>query len=326
MTTLTLTELARDGQDFLRFKRAMGFSYRRAEFMLASLERFARERSGRRRRIALDEVLKAWLSRNENRKAVSIAMEFAVVRQLCLYRRRRDPRSFVPERAWAPKTEMPFLPHIFSRAEVRRVLAAAEHYEHRRASPRLMRTLILILYCTGLRFGEAVRLQLPDVDLGRGTFMIHESKGRTRITPFGKDLALEIQEWLQERAGYVSRLGTQDEMALFVCRDGRRLTVYQAGAALTRLLRKEGLKPQSGRIGPRPYDWRHAFAVHRLTDWYHKGVDIHARLPWLSAYMGHVNMLGTEVYLHATPELLQLASRRLEGQLRSSSTARRARS
>lgn len=183
MTTLTLAELAQDVRDFLRFKRAMGFSYQRAEFMLAGLERFARERSGRRPRIALDEILKAWLSRTENRKAVSIAMEFAVVRQLCLYRRRRDPRSFVPERAWAPKTEMPFLPYIFSRAEVRRVLVAADHYKHRRVSPRLMRTLILILYCTGLRFGEAVRLQLPDVDLGRGTFLVHESKGR-EVAPF----------------------------------------------------------------------------------------------------------------------------------------------
>jgi hypothetical protein len=39
-------------------------------------------------------------------------------------------------------------------------------------------------------------------------------------------------------------------------------------------------------------------------------VDIHARLPWLSAYMGHVSILGTEVYLHATPQLLQFASDR----------------
>jgi integrase len=69
----------------------------------------------------------------------------------------------------------------------------------------------------------------------------------------------------------------------------------------------------SGRTGPRPYALRHAFAVHRLTEWYRSGADIHARLPWLSAYMGHVNLLGTEVYLHATPELLTLASERFAG-------------
>ncbi len=79
---------------------------------------------------------------------------------------------------------------------------------------------------------------------------------------------------------------------------------------VTRILRHLGLKRSRGRIGPRPYDLRHAFAVHRLTAWYREGVDIHARLPWLSAYMGHVNVLGTETYLHATPELLQFASDR----------------
>lgn len=110
MTTLTLAELAQDVQAFLRFKRAMGFSYQRGELMLESLQRFARKRSGVGRRLALDETLKGWLSRSEGRKANSIAQEFAVVRQLCLHRRRRDPHGFVPERAWVPKTELPFLP------------------------------------------------------------------------------------------------------------------------------------------------------------------------------------------------------------------------
>ena len=41
-----------------------------------------------------------------------------------------------------------------------------------------------------------------------------------------------------------------------------------------------------------------------------QGVDLHSRLPWLSAYLGHVNLLGTEKYLAATPELLSLAANR----------------
>jgi integrase/recombinase XerD len=49
-----------------------------------------------------------------------------------------------------------------------------------------------------------------------------------------------------------------------------------------------------------------------LTAWAEEGVDVHAKLPWLSAYLGHQNVLGTEVYLKATPELLQLASQRFE--------------
>jgi hypothetical protein len=55
---------------------------------------------------------------------------------------------------------------------------------------------------------------------------------------------------------------------------------------------------------------------HRLTAWANEGVDIHAKLPLLSAYLGHQNIIGTEAYLKATPQLLELASSRFEQHLR----------
>jgi integrase len=131
--------------------------------------------------------------------------------------------------------------------------------------------------------------------------------------PFGVDLAREIRHYLDDSPCHV-RSGS-NRTNLFVDRYGEPLKKTAIQYIFTTLLRKEGLKPPRGRMGARPYDFRHAFAVHRLTDWYHKGIDVHARLPWLSAYMGHLNVLGTEVYLHATPELLQLASQRLKRRL-----------
>jgi integrase len=92
--------------------------------------------------------------------------------------------------------------------------------------------------------------------------------------------------------------------------------VITVGLVLRRLFRRLGLKPSRGRQGPRTHDLRHSFAVHRLTHWYRDGVDLQARLPWLSAYMGHADLLGTERYLTATPELLELASRRFAARLR----------
>ena len=172
---------------------------------------------------------------------------------------------------------------------------------------------MLILYCTGLRFGEAARLSMTDVDLHRYSFLIRESKGRTRIVPFGTDLAREIERYLSDRDRLVQ--SADPPTALWLDRQGRPLTLRALSDVIRKISRKEGLKPAYGRLGARPYDFRHAFAVHRLTDWYRKGVDIHARLPWLSAYMGHVNVIGTEVYLHATPALLRLASQRFERRL-----------
>jgi integrase len=97
----------------------------------------------------------------------------------------------------------------------------------------------------------------------------------------------------------------------FVGANGRTLRAKTAGETLRRLFRKAGLKPARGRSGPRPYDLRHAFAVHRLSRWYRQGADLHERLSWPSAYMGHTDIVGTETYLNATPELLEVAGNRL---------------
>jgi integrase/recombinase XerD len=75
--------------------------------------------------VALDEAVSRWTARSGGRKAVTVGNEFGVVRQLCLYRRRRDPSSYVPEHALAPVKESVFLPYIFTHEEVCRLLAAA---------------------------------------------------------------------------------------------------------------------------------------------------------------------------------------------------------
>jgi integrase len=242
--------------------------------------------------------------------------EFGVIRQLCLHRRRRDPTSYVPEHALAPVKQSTFLPYIFSHDEVRQLLAAAAYHRGRFIWGAMLRTLILVLYCTGLRLGEAVRLRMVDVDLNRGTLMIQTSKRRARSVPIRADLVAEIRRYVAERQHLVRDDRRKEPEALFLRRDGSPLTLHSASDAIRRLLRALGIKPQSGRVGARPYEFRHAFAVHRLTAWAEEGADIHANLPRLSAYLGHLNVIGTEVYLKATPQLLELASTRFEQHLR----------
>lgn len=319
MTTIvTAAELARDEQDFLRFKRAMGMGYRRAEFVLDGFVRFVAQHWDEHGEAALEEAVMRWTARIAGRKAVTVGVEFGVVRQLCLYRRRRDPSSYVPEHAVAPVRESVFLPYIFTHDEVRRLLAAATAHEGRFIWSAMLRTLMLVLYCTGMRLGEAVRLRTEDVDLDRGTLMVQRSKGRSRIVAIRADLVGELRRYVEERQQLVGEHLHADPAAFFLRKDASPLTLQSASGALRRLLRDLGIKPPGGRTGARPSEFRHAFAVHRLTAWATAGVDVHAKLPWLSAYMGHLNVLGTEVYLKATPQLLQLASGRFEEHLRRS--------
>ncbi len=319
MTTIvTAADLARDAQEFLRFKHAMGIRYQRAEFVLDGFVRFVAQQWGEHGELALDDAVKRWSARIAGRKAVTVGNEFGVVRQLCLYRRRRDPSSYVPEHALAPIKESVFLPYIFSQEEVRRLLMAAASHHGRFIWASMLRTLILVLYCTGLRLGEAVRLCTAEVDLDRGVLMIRHSKGRSRIVAIRADLVAELHLYAVERQRLVRERRRADPEVLFLRLDASPLTVASASDAIRRLLRDLGIKPPHGRIGARPYEFRHAFAVHRLTAWANSGIDVHAKLPWLSAYLGHQNVLGTEVYLKATPQLLELASSRFEQHLRRS--------
>lgn len=315
MRTITVKDLARDAKEFLRFKRSMGITYQRGEHVLDSFLRFVVQRWGNGQ-IELDDVVRQWCARRAGCKAVTVANEFGVVRQLCLYRRRYDPSGYVPEHALAPIKESIFQPYIFSHDEVRQVLALASHHHGHFIWAGMLRPLILVLYCTGLRLGEAARLHTTDVNLDRGTLMIRCSKGRSRLVVIRSDLVAELRSYVAQRQRLVRDLGRPDPEAFFLRRDASGLTVRSASEAIRRLLRQLGLKPATGRAGARPYEFRHAFAVHRLTAWANEGVDIHTKLPLLSAYLGHLNIIGTEVYLKATPHLLELASTRFAQHLR----------
>ena len=78
--------------------------------------------------------------------------------------------------------------------------------------------------------------------------------------------------------------------------DASPLTVASAWNAIRRLLRELGIKPPGGRVGARTYEFRHAFAVHRLMAWANDGADIHAKLPLLSAYLGHNDLAHSLQY------------------------------
>ena len=310
MTVAFHSPLADELAAFLAFKRTRGYRYARAEFMLRSFDRFLSSMARRRRAWHLDQAILGWLQKRPGRKPISVAMELSVVREFWRYLHRRNPRRFAREPRWPRLPNEPaFVAHVLSPAHVRLLLHLIGGLDRSRFRRFLYRALFLVLYCTGLRFGEALRLRFRDVDLGRRTFFIAESKGRSRWVPFHASLAVELERYLPHRRAFVGLVAEPDDL-LFVGANRRRLPVNTAHGTLCKLFRAAGLKPASGRIGPRPYDLRHTFAVHRLARWYRQGVDLHGRLPWLSAYLGHVDLLGTETYLTATPELMALAGDR----------------
>jgi integrase len=314
MTPVFKSRWRRELVAFIQFKTALGCPYVRPIQTLVSFDRFAASTRARSRS-DMAMLLRQWLAQRPNRKPITAGNYVGVLRQFCLFQRRYDPRAFVPDRWWAPKTTSDFLPYIFSADQIRRIIAATALVRVSPRARRCHRLLVVLLYCTGLRIGEALRIRRQDLDLDRNCFRIGPSKGRIRWVPFHADLARELRRWLKDDCPADMPL----DAYLFSGDDRTQLHVKSVSHVLRAIFRRCGFKPAGGRAGPRCHDLRHTMAVHRLQLWYREGRNLNAMLPWLSAYLGHRNLLGTERYLHATPELLATAAQRLQHQLKTTS-------
>jgi integrase len=309
MNKIFHSPIAGDLHSFLQFKRGLGYGYLRGEFTLREFDRFVIQHAAKNRAWTIDRAAISWLSSKPGRKPISVSADAAVLRQFFAYLRRLPNRRAVIEPLWPQlPTESSFVPHFLSEQDILKLLALCTRLTRPSFRATLYRALMLVLYCTGIRFGEALRLRIRNVDVPAAVLFVEPFKGRARWVPFHRSLSRELDRYVIARAQYAS---SDPDTYFFVSAHGENLTVNTAADTLRGLFKLAGLKPAKGRLGPRPYDFRHAFAVHRLNRWYRQGVDLHARLPWLSAYMGHVDIVGTEPYLNVTPELLDLVGSRL---------------
>jgi integrase/recombinase XerD len=212
-----------------------------------------------------------------------------------------------------PRPQRAFVPYIFSREELARLLGVAAANDNPRSAidPATFRLLLLLLYGTGLRIGEALGLTMADVDLSAAVLHIRESKFyKTRLVPIGADLTCLLACHMKERR----REDTRPDSPFFVSRRGGAVSRTNAEDAFRRVRIQAGAMREDGnpRHQPRLHDLRATFAVHRLVSWYRSGADLQRLLPQLSTYLGHIDIRGTQRYLILTPDLLCEASKRFE--------------
>jgi integrase len=103
---------------------------------------------------------------------------------------------------------------------------------------------------------------------------------------------------------------------VFVHLRGGRFFHQTVHSAFRQALCRCGLRGGKGSAGPRIHDLRHAFACNRLLEWYRQGRNVNSLLPALATYMGHTCISYTQTYLHATPELMQVANERFHHNFR----------
>lgn len=204
-------------------------------------------------------------------------------------------------------------PYIYTPQEVRCLLDTALAFATARSPLRSLTlyTMIVLAYCAGLRLGEFVRLTLDDIHVDKGEIAIRETKFfKSRTLPLCASVVAALCKYLDARrlAG-ASQEGTS---GLFWHGPGATecYSYVTTGQLLVSVLRRSGLKPEKGRVGPRIHDLRHSMVVNRMLEWYREGINPQSRLPYLATYLGHKDINSTLVYLTITQELLQQASER----------------
>jgi integrase len=237
------------------------------------------------------------------------ANRLSMVRRFARYMSALDARTEIPPDGLLPHRFRRKRPYIYTDEEITDLIGAAQNLP----SPLGLRagtysTLLGLLAVTGMRVSEPVALDRDDIDLTRGILII-------RRTKFGKSRMLPLHATTVEALRHYHKLRDRvfrNTKSFFVSERGIRLTVWSVRKTFILLSRQTGLRGPEDSRGPRLHDLRHRFAIETLLSWYRAGIDVERRMPELSAYLGHVHVNDTYWYISAVPELLQLATLRLE--------------
>ena len=164
-----------------------------------------------------------------------------------------------PLPAAVPKQPPSIEPYIFTRAEMRQLLDATTHYRRPplHIEPHTFRTLLLLLYGTGVRVGEARRLTVGAVDLPAALVTIRDTKFyKTRLVPLGADLTRAMQHYARRRR--TDGAPQHEGAAFFTDRHGAPLRESPLRHAFAQLRRCAGVVRHDGaRYQPRLHDVRH---------------------------------------------------------------------
>ena len=219
-----------------------------------------------------------------------------------------DPEAEVPPAGLLDARPNRHRPYIFTGQEIAALMTAAG--QHRWHLPAVTYPALFgLIAATGMRLSEATRLDDADADLDEAMITIRDSKyGKSRRIPVDATVTAALRDYLRRRRALRPARAAP---ALFISAYGTRLLGHHADAEFRRVTILTGIGADAVNT-PRIHDLRHSFAVRTLASWYRDGGDVAARMPLLSAYLGHVSPVSTYWYLHAVPELLTLAARRLE--------------
>jgi integrase len=293
-------------EDYLALRHALGFKMERPAPLLRQFVAFLEQEAVSTVTV---ELAVAWAKQPGGDRRYWWGYRMMVARGFAKHLQTLDPRTEVPPPDLLPRPPLRATPYLYSETDIATLMNAAGALRPALRAATY-RALIGLLVVTGLRIGEAIRLDRDDLDWTNGLLTVRHSKfGKSREVPLHPSTVEALQTYARLRDRLRPRPATP---SFFVSMAGTRLLHSSFSKTFHGLVQQAGLQRQSTSCRPRPHDLRHTFAVRTLLDWYRAGLDVEAQMPRLSTYLGHVEPRNTYWYLSATPELLALAGQPLE--------------
>lgn len=293
--------LATAAADYLAVRRAVGY---KLDGFDKTLREFVAHIEGCDPPLVTVARCVEWvMTQGRDGQGLGAARRLVAIRGFARYLQALDPAHEVPPTRLIPERRYRPTPRLYSEDEIVALMTAA-----RDLTPpdwaATVEVLIGVLWVTGMRVGEVLALNTNDIDYTLGEATVWLSKfGRSRLVPLASSTLDILADY---RATRLSTPGP-----LFVTSKGRRVDYNRFKTAFNELADTTGLTAIIGHH-PRTHDVRHSFAVRTLLGWYQTGADVHALLPRLSTYLGHVEPASTYWYLSAAPELMALAAARVD--------------
>lgn len=302
-----MSTLQDDLGDYLRMRRALGHKLAGAE---RYLRRFiAQLDAADTQVITLAQVLTFVSDPHLAEGSVVPQHRLIAVRGFARYLSASEPLTEVPPAGLVTYHARRRTPCLVTDEQIESLISHARAGTPSTFRADTLETMIRLLVVTGMRVGEAIRLQRGDIDWDQAVIQVRNSKFNK-----GRDVPVSISS-IEALRGYATardqRVGAAGTTRFFVSLAGTPVDYNHFRATFAKAVSVAGIG--AGRPSrPRIHDLRHRFAIRTVTGWYRQGQDVEALLPRLSTYLGHRDPASTYWYLTATPDLLGQAAARLE--------------
>jgi integrase len=294
--------------EYLDLRRKLGFKAEREAWLLTKFVSFLRaEKSA----FVTVELALAWAKQSAGAQPSWWASKLSVVRGFAKHAHLIDARHQIPPYDLLPRYCRRTTPSIYSSEEIARLLRAARQMPSRITKGLPFRratyeTLLGLVAATGMRIGEAIRLDDGDVDWTNQLVVVRHSKfGKSREVVLHQSVMRALRRYARQRDRAHPRPRSP---SFFVSLAGTRLIYNNVHTTFARLLRLAGIHRAKARV----HDLRHTFVVRTILQWHRQGLDADSRMPALSTYVGHRDPSATYWYVSATPELIALVARKVK--------------